>query len=154
MTTDNCLGRMQGYNCIMIFNAERTKVLMCQRVCDPYKGQYNLVGGKIEAGEDGFCAAYRELREETGIERGQTELFHMMDFTYYNQLNYVEVYVGMLKENVDVRSEKHPLVWMNLDEDFFDGNKFAGEGNIGHMLEQVRRFGVGMEDRNAVVYSD
>ena len=78
----------------------------------------------------------------------------MMDFTYYNQLNYVEVYVGMLKENVDVRSEKHPLVWMNLDEDFFDGNKFAGEGNIGHMLEQVRRFGVGMEDRNAVVYSD
>ena len=53
-----------------------------------------------------------------GIEREQTELFHMMDFTYYNQLNYVEVYVGILKENVDVRSEKHPLVWMELDEDF------------------------------------
>ena len=154
MTTDNCLGSMQGYNCIMIFNAERTKLLMCKRTEDPYRGLYNLVGGKIETGEDGFCAAYRELREETGIEREQTELFHMMDFTYYKQLNYVEVYVGILKENVDVRSEKHPLVWMELDEDFFDEDKFAGEGNIGHMLEQVRRFGVGMEDRNAVVYSD
>lgn len=110
----------------------------------PYLGLYNLVGGKIEPKEDGFEAAYRELEEETGINRTQIILNHMMDFTYYNQNCYVEVYVGYLKENVVLREEAHPLVWMGLGEDFFDRNRFAGEGNIGHMLEQVKCYGVGI----------
>lgn len=37
----------------------------------------------------------------------------------------------------------HPLEWLALDEDFFDLNKFAGEGNIGHMVEQVNIYGMG-----------
>ncbi len=112
---------------------------------NPYKGLFNLVGGKIEVGESGFEAAYRELQEETGICKTQISLSHMMDFTYYNQDCYVEVYVGVLKENIVLKEEAHPLVWLMQDEDFFDMTRFAGEGNIGHMLEQVKQFGMGIK---------
>lgn len=134
---------MQGYNCIMVYNHNNDKLLFCKRTKDPYKGLYNLVGGKIEKNEDGFVAAYRELREETGIDSSKITLSHMMDFTYYNQNCYVEVYVGRLREEVILREEKHPLEWLSLDEDFFDCDRFAGEGNIGHMVEQVNIYGVG-----------
>lgn len=136
---------MQGYNCIMVYDQEEQHLLFCKRIKDPYKGLYNFVGGKIEPGEDGFLAAYRELQEETGIKRGQISLTHMMDFTYYNQNCYVEIYVGTIKEPVELKKELHPLMWLTLDEDFFDIHKFAGEGNIGHMIEQVRQFGIGPE---------
>ncbi|TAH64519.1 MAG: NUDIX hydrolase, partial [Anaerolineaceae bacterium] len=134
---------MQGYNCIMVYNPEGTKLLFCMRIKDPYKGLYNLVGGKIDKNEDGFAAAYRELEEETGIDSSKIQLHHMMDFTYYNQNCYVEVYVGKLSEEIAIHEEIHPLEWLSLDEDYFDCNKFAGEGNIGHMVEQVKIYGMG-----------
>ncbi|MGN1146848.1 MAG: NUDIX hydrolase [Lachnospiraceae bacterium] len=138
---------MQGYNCIMIYDKTGERLLFCKRTSNPYKGKYNLVGGKIEPGEDHFAAAYRELYEETGIACSQVVLRHMMDFTYYNQNCYVEVYVGRLSEKVELRAEKHPLLFLTIaDEDFFDLDKFAGEGNIGHMVEQVKDYGEGIEE--------
>lgn len=137
------MSEMQGYNCIMVYSRWGDRLLFCKRLKDPYKGKYNLVGGKIEPGEDGFDAAYRELYEETGISGGQIELRHMMDFTYYNQNCYMEVYAGRLKNDVELVPELHPLCWLELDEDFFDTEKFAGEGNIGHMVEQVNEYGMG-----------
>ena len=134
---------MQGYNCIMVYDRDMRSILFCRRLSDPYEGLYNLVGGKIEDGEDGFEAAYRELYEETGIGRDDIELTHMMDFTYYNQDCYVEIYVGALTDDRELREEKHPLCWIPEDEDFFDMERFAGEGNIGHMVQQVRIYGRG-----------
>ena len=137
---------MQGYNCVMIYSRDGKSILFCERLSDPYKGKLNLVGGKIEEGEDHFEAAYRELREETGIGCNDVELFHMMDFTYYNQQCYVEIYTGTLRGDVELVSEKHPLRWIDAGEDFFDLNRFAGEGNIGHMLEQVKDYGMGVAE--------
>ena len=133
---------MQGYNCIMVYSQSGSNLLFCKRTKDPYQGLYNLVGGKIESGEDGFSAAYRELYEETGIDQNHIKLHHMMDFTYYNQDCYVEVYVGYLSSNIDLKEEAHPLVWLDVNENFFDSTRFAGEGNIGHMVEQVRCYGI------------
>ena len=65
---------MQGYNLIVVFSPEGDKVLMCRRIKEPYKGLSNFVGGKIEPGEDGETAAYRELFEETGITRRDIQL--------------------------------------------------------------------------------
>ena len=134
---------MQGYNCIMVYNRDAGKLLFCKRTKEPYQGLYNLVGGKIEEGENGFASAYRELEEETGIGRRDIELHHMMDFTYYNQDCYVEVYAGTLKGDIVLYEEAHPLLWLDLAEDFFDTSRFAGEGNIGHMVEQVKYYGFG-----------
>ena len=32
-------------------------------------------------------------------------------------------------------------LFIQLMENIFDMNRFAGEGNIGHMVEQVRQYG-------------
>jgi len=137
---------MQGYNCIMVFSQDNKKILFCKRTKDPYKGLYNLVGGKIEENEDGFEAAYRELKEETGISVNDISLNHMMDFTYFNQNCCVEVYAGRLIHDVTLIDEQHPLEWLSTDENFFDWTKYAGEGNIGHMVEQVKIYGMGLKD--------
>ncbi|MDF2872635.1 MAG: hypothetical protein K0R05_4210 [Anaerocolumna sp.] len=123
---------MQGYNCIMVFSTDSKKLLFCKRRKDPYKGLYNLVGGKIEAEEEGMTAGGNDI-----------ELSHMMDFTYYNQNCYVEVYAGILKQEVELREEANPLIWLAVTENYFDLTRFAGEGNIGHMLEQVLQYGMG-----------
>ena len=68
----------------------------------------------------------------------------MMDFKYYNQDCYVEVYVGRLSEEIVLYEEMHPLEWLSVNEDFFALDKFAGEGNIGHMVEQVKTYGMGL----------
>jgi len=129
---------VQGYNVLMIYSQDMNQILMCKRSKDPYKGLSNLVGGKIEEGEAGFHAAYRELREETGISDQDITLHHLMDFKYYFQNCYVEVYVGRLKTDVIVAGDENELYWTGLDRDFFDISLFAGEGNIGHMIEQVK----------------
>lgn len=128
---------MKGSNIIAVFNKDHTKVLMCKRRSDPYKGKYNFVGGKIEQGEDGMNAAYRELEEETGITRENITLTRFMDFTYYHWNIRLELYVGRLERDVSVYGEENELLWIPLDTDFFDLNSFAGEGNIGHMMLQI-----------------
>ena len=129
---------MQGYNCIAVFDKTAERWLMCLRLKDPYKGLLNLVGGKIEENEDHLSAAYRELFEETGITANDITLNKLMDFTYPLDNCYVEVYVGRLNKAVEVSGDENELVWTSLDLDFFDMSKFAGEGNIGHMLEHIK----------------
>ena len=129
---------MQGFNVVWVFDPTAAKVLMCKRHKEPYKGLYNLVGGKIEPGEHGFAAAYRELQEETGI--ADIKLHHLMDFTYFLEGRCrVEVYVGKLPHDVDVRGTERELVWMDVNENFFDLARFAGEGNIGHIYEIIKQ---------------
>lgn len=143
---------MQGYNVLMVYNGDMDRLLMCERLKDPYEGLSNLVGGKIETGETGIEAAYRELLEETNISREDIILHHLMDFKYYLQDCYVEVYVGKLKKEVSVFGDENLLYWSDLNNDFFDMALYAGEGNIGHMIEQVNYFkGKLFADENSIV---
>ena len=131
---------MQGYNLIMVYDADASHILMCRRQKDPYRGLSNLIGGKIEPGEDGLAAAYREMREESGISGGDVDLARVMDFVYYFQDCYVEVYAGRLKRDVDLTGDENELFWSDLEHNFFDMDLYAGEGNIGHIVEQVRMY--------------
>ena len=128
---------MLGLNVIVVISPDKSQMLMCKRVKDPYKGLYNMVGGKIEQGEDGYDAAYRELFEESGITKADIRLVHLMDFSYPIDDCYVEVYAGRLSHNVELREEKNPLLWMSVNENYFDMSKFAGEGNIGHIMLHI-----------------
>ena len=131
---------MQGYNVLVVFNYEKSQLLMCKRKKNPYKGLSNLVGGKIEPNENGEDAAYRELFEETGISLKDIKLTHLMDFTYYLEGCYVEVYVGKLNKTLTVKGDENELYWSELSCNFFDMNLFAGEGNIGHILEIIKMY--------------
>lgn len=131
---------MKKLNVIIVYSNNEEKILMCHRKKEPYKGLYNLVGGKIEENEDYLDAAYRELNEETGITSEDIKLVHVMDFSY--QINGIElqVYAGKLNKEVEVVDEVNKLYWFDSNEDFFDTSRFAGEGNIGHMVEQIKLY--------------
>lgn len=132
---------MYNVNCIIIINQDKDHILFCMRRKDPYLGLYNFVGGKIEPGEESLAAAYRELEEETGISTEDTTLVPFMEYYWYLQKIHMDVYVGVLNREVILREEKNPLSWLDLEHNFFDMNTFAGEGNIGHMIEVLKQSG-------------
>ena len=131
---------MQGFNLVIIYNETKDKLLLCRRGHEPYKGLSNFVGGKIEEGEDGLTAAYRELQEETSITREDVKLTHLCDFTYYVSDCYLEVYVGKLNKSVSVHGDENRLYWSETDCDFFDMTNYAGEGNMGHIIEIIKMY--------------
>lgn len=136
---------MKHYNLIVVFDEQGERVLLCRRRKEPYKGLSNFVGGKIGPGEDGLAAAYRELREETAIAQEDIGLFHFMDFTYYKDPCQpavdvrLELYAGKLKGAVEIRGEENELYWCSTEEDMFDTSRFAGMGNMGHILALLRQ---------------
>lgn len=129
---------MKKMNIIVIFDKNYTKTLMCKRTKEPYKGMYNLVGGKIEKENDGLNEAYRELYEETGISTNDTSLIHFMNISYVKWNKELEVYYGILNKEVDLIEEVNKLEWVQINDNFFDMNKYAGEGNIGHIIEEIK----------------
>lgn len=128
---------MKKLNVILVYNQTGDKVLMCKRAKEPYKGKFNLVGGKLEKGENELHAAYRELQEETGITNNDIILTNLMNFQYKMIDMELEVYAGKLNKDVKLIEELNKLYWIDKNENFFDIDKFAGEGNIGHMVQQV-----------------
>ena len=131
---------MKKLNVILVYNKESTKILMCKREKEPYKGKFNLVGGKVEQNEEELHAAYRELQEETGITNNDIKLTHIMNFQYEMSDMELEVYTGILNKDVILQEEVNKLYWIDKNENFFDINKYAGEGNIGHMLHQAELY--------------
>lgn len=136
---------MKRYNIVMLVDESGKNILMCHRRKPPYQGLYNLVGGKAEPGEEGLHAAYRELREETGVTAADATLYHLATFSYPTggaglPAYELMAYVGRLRRHVSIGGDENPLLWMPLTENFFDLDKFAGEGSIGHVVESVRRY--------------
>ena len=129
---------MKQYNVIVIFNKDMNKILMCKRTKEPYMGMYNLVGGKIEKENDGFNEAYRELIEETNISKNDVELKHFMNIEYISFNKSLEVYYGILNKEVELVEEVNKLEWVDINDNFFDMTRYAGEGNIGHIIEEIK----------------
>ena len=129
---------MKKMNVIVIFDKELKKTLMCKRTKEPYIGMYNLVGGKIEKENDGLNEAYRELEEETNIKKADVELIHFMNMTYIKWDKELEVYYGILNKDVTLVEEVNKLEWVDINDNFFDMSRYAGEGNIGHIIEEIK----------------
>lgn len=129
---------MKKYNVIVILDKNMKNTLMCKRTKDPYMGMYNLVGGKIEKDNDGINEAYRELVEETNISEEDTNLINFMNIEYVSMNKELEVYFGILNKEVKLIEEVNKLEWVSIEDNFFDMKKYAGEGNIGHIIEEIK----------------
>ena len=129
---------MKKMNVIVVFDKNLEKTLMCKRTKEPYIGMYNLVGGKIEKENDGLNEAYRELEEETNIKKKDIDLIHFMNLSYTKWDKELEVYYGILKNEVELIEEVNKLEWVNINDNFFDINKYTGECNIGHIIEEIK----------------
>lgn len=129
---------MRTVNIIIVYNVEKTKLLMCLRQKPPYQGLYNFVGGKVEPEESILESCYRELEEETGITNQQINLHHAMTFQYHFLEYQLAIAVGEIDEGVSLRAEKHPLTWISVTENFEDRKRFAGDGNIQHMIDVLK----------------
>ena len=129
---------MKKMNVIVVFDSTLENILMCKRTKEPYMGMYSLVGGKIEKENDGLNEAYRELEEETNIKKSDIELIHFMNLTYTKWNKELEVYYGILKNEVELIEEVNKLEWVSVNDNFFDMNRYAGEGNIGHIIEEIK----------------
>ncbi|MBQ7049600.1 MAG: NUDIX hydrolase, partial [Firmicutes bacterium] len=68
------------------------------------------------------------------------ELHHLADFTYYYSNLYLEVWVGRVKQNLEVAGDENELYWSELNCNFFDMEQYAGNGNIGHILEEIKYY--------------
>ena len=128
---------MKKFNLIVVIDKDKKNVLMCIRKKPPYQNKYNFVGGKVEKEDDDMLAAYRELKEETGITDNDIKLSKLMTFLYYNNDIELEVYKGFLQNDIKIIEEVNKLEWVSLKENFFDINKFAGKGNIGVILGEM-----------------
>lgn len=129
---------MKRMNLIVVFSQDKTKLLMCERTKEPYKGQLNLVGGKIEKDDDNLNEAYRELQEETGITKDDIDLVYFMTCNYHTLNKGLEIYYGVLNKDVELVEEVNKLVLVNEDDNFFDFTKYAGEGNLGHIIAEIK----------------
>ena len=129
---------MKKYNVIVILDKDMKNTLICKRTKDPYMGMYNLVGGKIEKDNDGINEAYRELVEETNISKEDTNLINFMNIEYVSMNKVLEVYFGILNKEVKLIEEINKLEWVSIEDNFFDMKKYAGEGNIGHIIEEIK----------------
>ena len=131
---------MKKLNLIVVFNKDLSNCLFCIRAKAPYKGMYNFVGGKVEEGESNDDAAYRELFEETGISNTNIKLDHFMDLNYFKYENNLQVYYGILENEVKLVEEKNKLEWVKIDDGLLNNDKFAGNYNIPHIIRQIKEF--------------
>ena len=129
---------MKKLNLIVVFDKKMDKALFCIRAKEPYKGMYNFVGGKVEEGEENDEAAYRELFEETGISSKDIKLDHFMDLNYFKYENNIQVYYGILENNVKLVEEKNKLEWLTINDELLNIKKIAGNYNIAHIIEQIK----------------
>ncbi len=131
---------MKRMNVIVVYDKDKSNVLMCKRSKEPYKGLYNLVGGKIEKENDELNEAYRELEEETAITRNDIDLIHFMDFEYFVCGYALEVYFGVLNKEVELVEEVNKLEWLPIDDDMCNDKKYAGDRNIGHIIKMINKY--------------
>ena len=61
-----------------------------------------------------------------------------MNIEYVSFGKDLEIYYGILNEEVELIEEVNKLEWVDINDNFFDMKKYAGEGNIGHIIEEIK----------------
>jgi len=97
--------------------------LLVKRGKQPYKGHWSLPGGSQEAGETLEETAYRELREETGLQAGTMKFARVRDRITYNRNGDLEYHFVLatfvtrdFKGVAKARDDADDIGWFSLDE--------------------------------------
>ncbi len=97
---------------------ERGRVLLGRRGIDPYRGDWNAVGGFLKYGEDPFAGLKREVKEELGVACEIDEFITMESDTYgtngpalMNAYFTVRLAPGTMRPQDDITE----LQWFPLD---------------------------------------
>ena len=80
----------------------------------------------------------QDIYEETNISKEDITLKHFMNIEYVVFDKVLEVYYGILNKKVNLIEEVNKLEWVSINDNFFDMKKYAGEGNIGHIIEEIK----------------
>lgn len=105
--------------CVSVLPIKDGKVLLGKRAIEPYKGEYDLIGGFMEVGESVEEAAKREVKEETGLDIELVELLGTYSDQYGKAGDYTiniqfiaKIVGGKMKAQEDVAS----LHWLPIDK--------------------------------------
>ncbi|MEK7464207.1 MAG: 8-oxo-dGTP diphosphatase [Patescibacteria group bacterium] len=81
-------------------------------------GKWNGFGGKVEPGESIEDAALREMREEAGIELASVEKFGVLDFSWKDNPEILEVHIFRGKEFLGKPKESDEMKpqWFHVNE--------------------------------------
>lgn len=128
------------YTLTLVFNQDKTKVLMCD-----HKKLHNLnyIGGKIEKNESPMEASYRELFEETGISKEDIELSYIRyENVKLNNLIGIEDYemyitAGVLLHDIELTPEKNELIWVSIYDINLLLNSYGNGNNYMFMKESL-----------------
>ena len=74
------------------------------------------------------------------ISKNDIKLINVMNFTYCLEGFEIEIYYGILNKECNLVEEVNKLYWVDKAENFFDIDRFAGEGNIYHIIKRVELY--------------
>lgn len=104
---------LNDQNEILLICADGSKITYAN---GKYYGRFWFpIGGKIEAGEDLFDAAIREIYEETGIKKEEIELGPIVWFGEFD-LNLSGIITKLKQKFIVARTKKHNASLTNLDD--------------------------------------
>ena len=61
-----------------------------------------------------------------------------MNLNYFKYENNVQVYYGILENEVTLVEEKNKLEWLPINDELLNIKKFAGNYNIPHIIRQIK----------------
>ncbi|KAL3876432.1 hypothetical protein ACJMK2_034281 [Sinanodonta woodiana] len=145
----------------LVFVRESTRILLGLKKRGFGMGRWNGFGGKVESGETIVQAAYRELKEESGLEAKNLQEVGLLKFEFVGDPQILEVHVFTSSEYEGQPTESSEMKpqWYDIDSIPFDkmwpddkwwfplllkGSKFSGyflfEGHddvLNYTLEEV-----------------
>lgn len=101
----------------------RLKLLLIRRKNHPYIQQWALPGGFLDIDEDILDAAYRELKEETSIERDQVRLYQLHTYGAVHRdprMRVISVaHVALINQElkVEANDDADDAVWFEVQTD-------------------------------------
>lgn len=103
------------YTLTLVFSTDCAKVLMCRH---NKQHAYNYIGGKVNEMEEPLKASYRELFEETKLDRDNIELkfIRYESVTTYNAGWSMYITAGVLKKDLAPTPTENELEWVEITD--------------------------------------